>query len=407
MNSASASPKAPIPFTALIVAAGRGLRCGGELPKQYQNLLGKTVLRRTIEKFLSCPGLQSCYVVIHPDDADLYHDAISGLNLPHYIVGSNTRKNSICNGLKELDHLSSADMVLIHDAARPCITHNDILAVVDSTKDKKAATLATPISDTLKHATDNTIQSSQSRDNLWSIQTPQGFHYGLIKNAHDNALKDATDDTSLIQELGHEVTLIEGSNSNIKITTKQDFIMAEAIIAQQESTVYETRTGLGYDVHAFDTPDSSNGIIRLCGIDIPHDRALKGHSDADVGLHTITDAIYGALGAGDIGTHFPPSNNDFKDMDSATFLKHACDMVLEHGGRIINIDLTLICEEPKIGPHRDAILNRLSDIMNTPKSRLSIKATTSEQLGFTGRKEGIAAQAVANISIPVQNDPHE
>jgi 2-C-methyl-D-erythritol 4-phosphate cytidylyltransferase/2-C-methyl-D-erythritol 2,4-cyclodiphosphate synthase len=398
-------PKTPsTAFYVVIVAAGQGSRFGGGIPKQYQKLAGKSVLRRTVERLLSCPGLVECHVVINPDDADLYHDAISGLDLPPFIAGSDTRKNSVYNGLNALSDVNSDDVILIHDAARPCVMQDDILAVVNAAHTAKAATLACPVTETLKHGEDGVISAAIDRNAAWSIQTPQGFHYGLIKAAHEQSTADATDDTSLIQAMDKTVTLVEGHSTNIKITTQQDLVMAEAIIAQQENTLCETRTGLGYDVHAFETQDNSNGIIRLCGVDIPHERKLKGHSDADVGLHTITDSIYGAIGAGDIGTHFPPSNNDFKDMDSAVFLKHACDLVQDRGGRIINIDLTLICEEPKIGPHREAIVARLSDIMALSPSRVSIKATTSEQLGFTGRGEGIAAQAVANISIPVQDD---
>jgi 2-C-methyl-D-erythritol 4-phosphate cytidylyltransferase/2-C-methyl-D-erythritol 2,4-cyclodiphosphate synthase len=395
-------------FTVLIVAAGRGARFGSETPKQYHTILGKSVIRHTLEHFQSHPNCTQCYIVINPDDADLYHDAVSGLSIPSYIEGSTTRKLSVIKGLESLSHLKSEDVVLIHDAARPCITQSEISALAEAAHKHKAASLATPVADTLKIAESKIIERSQSRANLWSLQTPQGFHYGLIIDAHKKAHDgDATDDTSLVQDLGYKVTLVEGRRSNIKITTQDDLIMAQAIIAQQTATSQETRTGLGYDVHAFETSENSHGTLRLCGIDIPHELALKGHSDADVGLHTITDALYGAIGTGDIGTHFPPSDNSFKNMDSAVFLKHACNMIKELGGRIINIDLTLICEAPKIGPYREAILKRLSDIMNLSQSRISIKATTSEKLGFTGRKEGIAAQAVANVSIPVQDGIHD
>lgn len=392
------------PFHVLIAAAGSGTRFGNDTPKQYQKINGKTVLRHTIEAFLAHPDTASIHVIIDPEHADLYHDTVHGLDIAPYIKGSNTRNKSINNGIEALSNLKGKDIILIHDAARPLISTEKIGIISRESLNKGACTLATPVTDTMKYADQNAnINANIARKNAWNIQTPQAFHYGLIKQAHEqNTDPTITDDTSLIQALGHKVTLIEGDKTNIKITTKDDLELVRAIMKTNQKT--ETRTGMGYDVHAFKKLENSSGQIRLCGIDIPHDRSLKGHSDADVGLHTITDAILGAISEGDIGTHFPPSNNDFKNMDSAIFLEHAIKLTQEKGAKINNIDLTLICEEPKIGPHNNAMIARIAEITGLAPGRISVKATTSERLGFTGRKEGIAAQAVATIEIPTPSE---
>lgn len=394
----------PQPFHALIAAAGSGTRLGHETPKQYLKINGKTILRHTIESFLSHPDIVSIHVIIDPQHADLYHDAVQGLDLPPYIAGSKTRNKSIFNGIKKLSNLKNKDIILIHDAARPLIDREKIGIVSRETQKSGACTLAMRSTETLKRSNNsNEITDNIERENCWHIQTPQGFHYGLIKQAHEqNTDETITDDTSLVQALGHKVTLIEGSKTNIKITTQDDLELIKTIM--DSKTTYETRTGLGYDVHAFDSKENSNGFIRLCGVDIEHPQGLKGHSDADVGLHTITDAILGAIAEGDIGIHFPPSNNDFKNMDSAVFLEHAVKLTQDKGAQINNIDLTLICEEPKIGPHNPTMRARIADITGLSINRISVKATTSERLGFTGRKEGIAAQAVATIQIPQTNE---
>ncbi len=380
------------PFHVLIVAAGRGARFGETIPKQYLKIGAKTVVRHTIERFLCMPVLQSIRVVIHPDDEGLYHDAVAGLNISEPVFGMNERYLSVYNGLKSFSNLNSEDIILIHDAARPCVSPLDIQSLLYSLSKNRAATLGHPIADTLRKADGMAID----RSGLWAIQTPQAFRYADILKAHDAAQKDHThtDDASMVSAIGLEVALIEGSRRNIKITVKDDLELAAAFLSNEQ----ETRTGMGFDVHAFDRLDASRKLI-LGGIEIPYDCGLKGHSDADVALHTITDALLGALGEGDIGQHFPPSNNAFKNMDSAVFLQKAHEMLLSKAGTLINVDLTIICEHPKITPYRDQMRARIADILQLDKSRINIKATTTEKLGFTGRGEGIAAQAVVNIRV--------
>lgn len=388
----SASSKTGIPFYALIAAAGSGSRLGGEAPKQYQKINGKAILRHTIDVFLACPGLTGICVVINPEHRDLYEDAVRGLDLPEPVTGGIDRKSSIYNGIKSFSNLKKEDIILLHDAARALISTEDILKTVTSTHENKATTLAIPVTDTQKYSTGDYVE----RKGLWSIQTPQGFHYELIKQAHEEANDDVeyTDDTSLVAALGHDVELVPGSRTNIKITTPDDLTLAQKLLQQN----FETRTGLGYDVHAFTEGDH----VTLCGIKIPHNRSLKGHSDADAGLHALTDALLGTIGAGDIGTHFPPSDPQWKDAGSAVFLEKAVDMVVEKGGIISNLDLTLICEEPKIGPHHSAMQARIAEICGITPERVGLKATTNEKLGAIGRGEGIAAQAVASVRFPLE-----
>lgn len=391
----SASYKKQTPFYALIAAGGSGLRLGGEVPKQYQKINGKSILRHTLDVFLSCPGLQGICVVINPAHKDLYNDAVRGLDLPAPIEGGNDRKKSIINGLHYFSNLKNEDAVLIHDAARPLVSHTDIMAVALSAQNTGATTLAIPVSDTQKYSSGDYVD----RKDLWSIQTPQGFHYGIITQAHEQASNETeyTDDTSLVAAMGKNIDLVSGSRCNIKITTQDDLTLAEKLLAPP---AYETRTGFGCDVHAF----TDGGNVRLCGVDIPHDKSLKGHSDADVALHALTDALLGTIGGGDIGLHFPPSDPQWKNADSALFLQKAVDMVKLQKGRISNLDLTIICEAPKITPYRDAMQARIADICGIDISRVNIKATTTEKLGFTGRGEGIAAQAVASVLFPVRYD---
>ncbi len=391
----SASSKSPAPFYALIAAAGSGLRLGGEVPKQYQKINGKAILRHTLDAFLSCPELQELCVVIDSAHKSLYEDAIKGLDLPAPIEGGAERKDSIINGLGYFSNLKNEDTILIHDAARPFITPDHIQAVAVSAKNTGATTLAVPVTDTQKYSRGDYID----RKDLWTIQTPQGFHYGIIMQAHKQANDDInyTDDSSLVASIGREIDLVPGLRSNIKITTQDDMILAEKLLL---APPYEARTGFGYDVHAFEEGDH----VRLCGVDIPHNKSLKGHSDADVGLHALTDALLGTIGGGDIGHHFPPSEPQWKNVDSALFLRKSVDMLVEKGGIINNLDLTLICEEPKIGPHREAMQKHIADICGIDMSRINIKATTTEKLGFTGRGEGIAAQAVATVKVPMENN---
>lgn len=372
-------------FSIIIVAAGQGTRAKSETPKQFIKIAGKTILEHTIDKFSAIKGIEKICVVLNEN-----HSVI----LPKNIItcsGGATRKDSVYNGLKSLSDLADNDIILIHDAARPFVAANDIEKLLKAIEKCSAATLAAPVTDTLRHENQTIID----RENLWAIQTPQAFKYGIIKHGHENSDPDIqyTDDTSLVSSQGHNIEFVECGRHNFKITTPEDITMAKEILE-----TYETRIGQGFDVHAFDETQADS--IRLCGIDIPHDKRLKGHSDADVGLHTLTDAILGAIGEGDIGTHFPPSDNTFKNMDSAIFLERAMQLLREKGGELINADLTIICEAPKIGKHRAEIIKRMAEIMKVSENRLNIKATTTEQLGFTGRGEGIAAQASVSISMP-------
>jgi 2-C-methyl-D-erythritol 4-phosphate cytidylyltransferase/2-C-methyl-D-erythritol 2,4-cyclodiphosphate synthase len=382
-------------FHVVIAAAGQGLRFGSKIPKQYSVLAGKSMLRHAVERFIGLPGLQSITIIIQPEHTEYYHQAIKGISLAPPVMGGAERSISIRNALNALSSLRPDDIVLIHDAARPLIQRHDILNLINALHDHDAATLASPVADTLRRGDDNnTAHESINRDKLWAIQTPQAFRAKILKKAHESIEGIFTDDTSIVSALGTDVKIVNGSRSNIKITRPDDFEMAEKLL--MHST--ETRTGMGYDVHAFSK--NPNRALMLCGIKIDHPFGLEGHSDADVGLHALTDAILGSIGSGDIGQHFPPSKSEFKDMDSAIFLEKACAMLRAKGGSIINADITLICETPKIGPHRDAMQKRVADILAIDVTRVNIKATTTEGLGFTGRGEGIAAQAIVNIKIP-------
>lgn len=379
-----ASDISATPFYALIAAGGSGSRLGGGIPKQYLKIGGKPVLRRTIEAFIACPGLRGLKVIIDPAHEPLYRDALSGLPLPDLVSGGKDRKESVRNGLYAFSGIEDSAVILIHDAARPFVTREQIEAVAKAAQQYGAATLSLPVSDTLKHEQGAYV----SRDGLHALQTPQGFHYGLISKAHEQ--KGAcTDDTSLVAAMGHEIKLVPGGRENFKITTMDDLKMAEKLLPRT------TRTGMGFDVHAF----TDGNKVRLCGVDIPHNKSLAGHSDADAGLHAITDALLGAIAAGDIGQHFPPSDPRWKGVDSSVFLKHAVEIVRERGGEIVNIDATIICEAPRVGPHRETMQARIAEICGISPDQVGIKATTTEGLGFTGRGEGIAAQAIVAIEI--------
>ncbi|MEM8812911.1 MAG: bifunctional 2-C-methyl-D-erythritol 4-phosphate cytidylyltransferase/2-C-methyl-D-erythritol 2,4-cyclodiphosphate synthase [Pseudomonadota bacterium] len=383
----------------LIVAAGRGYRAGGGMPKQYRRLGGTSVLHRTIQRFTQNDLSPTIQCVIHPDDQNLYHSAVDGLSgLREPVYGGATRQESVLNGLRALRDLAP-DCVLIHDAARPFVSTDVIRSVVDAIGSGNGALAAAPVVDTLKRAGDTGhVADTVSRDGLWAAQTPQGFPFRTILNAHERALDQSvsvTDDAAIAEWAGIPVELVESGRDNIKLTTEADFADAESRLMTLPA--YEFRTGHGYDVHAFEPGD---GVI-LGGVTIPYDRKLKGHSDADVALHTITDALYGALGDGDIGHHFPPSDPQWKGAPSDLFLNHAGGRVRERNGRITNIDLTIICEAPKIGPHRDRIRARIAAILDLDLDRVSVKATTTERLGFTGRSEGIAASATATVMLPM------
>ncbi len=380
---------------ALIVAAGRGSRFGGDGPKQYAALGGRPLLRHCLERFQRHPGIETVQAVIHADDRDLYTRATAGLDLPPPAIGGASRQESVRLGLEHIETMTPA-RVLIHDAARPFVDAGLIERVLAALATAPGAIAALPVTDTLKRGGDGRVAGTVSRDGLWRAQTPQGFHYPEILAAHRAAAgAEFTDDAAVAEHAGLPVSLVDGGADNIKITTAQDLVRAERWIAAHQD---ETRVGQGFDVHRFGPGDH----VTLCGVRIAHTAGLLGHSDADVGLHALTDALLGALGAGDIGGHFPPSDARWRDADSTLFLRHAAEMVGTRGGRIAHVDVTLICEEPKITPHRDAMAARIAEVLGIMAERVSVKATTTEGLGFTGRGEGIAAQAVATLRLPSQ-----
>jgi 2-C-methyl-D-erythritol 4-phosphate cytidylyltransferase/2-C-methyl-D-erythritol 2,4-cyclodiphosphate synthase len=379
-------------FHLLIPAAGNASRMSMETPKPYLRINGKTILEHTAEKFIKFSNLKCFSIVIHEDHKALYDTAFNNIKPPATTIGSNNRKQSVYNGLQSLIKVKKDDIILIHDAARPLVSKQDITAILDVMKTADAATLATPVTDTLQRN-----DESVSRDGLWAIQTPQAFRYGKLIEAHEKFKDDDsfTDDAGLMRAMGHKVEIVPASRQNIKITTSEDFDMVQAMINTQK----ETRTTMGFDVHAFEEQASARKLM-LGGIEIPHDLALAGHSDADVVLHAITDALLGSINQGDIGTHFPPSDPQWKDVDSVVFLKKAKDLLDDNSVDIKFIDVTLMAEEPKIGPHREAMQKRIADILGLEPNRISIKATTTEKLGFTGRKEGMACQALATVLLP-------
>lgn len=377
---------------ALIVAAGRGTRAGADIPKQYRALAGEAVLRRTCRAFLAHPGVAAVHVVIHPDDRQRYDEAVAGLALPAPALGGATRQESCRNGLEALAAGDAPDIVLIHDGARPLVDQGTIGRVLGALANGPAAIAAVPVTDTLKRASvDNTAIDTVSRSGLWRAQTPQGFHFPAILDAHRTlAGQSLTDDAAVAEAAGLTVKLVPGREDNTKITTEEDFARAERLLGAGD-----IRVGTGFDVHRFAPGDH----VTLCGIAIPHGQGLSGHSDADVGLHALTDAVFGALGESDIGIHFPPSDPRWRGADSAEFLRHAVFLVAARGGAVRHLDVTLICEQPKIGPHRQAMRERVAEIAGLPSDRVSVKATTTEGLGFTGRGEGIAAQAAATVRL--------
>lgn len=386
---------------ALIVAAGKGERFGDTLPKQYAHLNGRSVLYWTVSNFLNHPDIDSVQVVIHPDHADLYQRAVMGLPLPKPVTGGGTRQDSVRAGLESLSGLSP-ETVLIHDGARPLVDAQTISRVCGALETHDAAIAALPLTDTLKQADKGgMIDRTVPRDGLWRAQTPQGFRYQSILEGHRKIANEntVTDDAGICEISGIAVELVMGNTENIKITHKEDLLMAERLMM---SRLGDIRTGFGFDVHAFDTDAVANNI-RLCGVDVPFDKKLTGHSDADVGLHAVADAIYGAIGKGDIGSNFPPSDPQWKGADSAIFLEHAANEVAMAGGLIAHVDLTLVCEAPKIGPHRKEMVERISAILGLEPGRASVKATTTEKLGFTGRSEGIAAQAIVTLRLPIHS----
>lgn len=381
---------------ALIVAAGRGKRAGGDIPKQYRSLGGRPLLAHTIAAFVRHPAVQHIQVVIGPDDAAHYRAAVRGFDLLPPAPGGPTRQESVLRGLEALA-TTGPETVLIHDGARPLVDAGTIARTLAAVGAKRGAIAAVPVTDTLKADRAGMATAGPERAGLWRAQTPQAFRFAEILAAHRTcAGADLTDDAAVAEAAGLEVALVAGSEDNIKVTAPEDFTRAERILLGR---LGETRVGTGFDVHAF-AADAGRPLM-LCGIAVPHGRGLAGHSDADVGLHALTDALLGAVAAGDIGQHFPPSDPQWHGAASEQFLRHAAEEVARRGGLIAHVDVTLICEAPKIAPHRTAMQARVAGILGIAIERVSVKATTTEKLGFTGRGEGIAAQAVATVRLPM------
>jgi 2-C-methyl-D-erythritol 4-phosphate cytidylyltransferase/2-C-methyl-D-erythritol 2,4-cyclodiphosphate synthase len=385
------------PVVALVVAGGRGIRAGGGVPKQYRRIAGHSILARSLRPFLDHPSVDKVAAVIHPDDRTLYDRAVgdSAKLLPP-IEGGAERQESVRLGLEALAASDSPKLVLIHDAVRPFVTSGLIGRVLAGLAENPAILPALPVSDTLKRAgSDLTVETTLPRNDIYAAQTPQGFHFAAILEAHRQAAASGaavTDDAAIAEQAGIPVRIVEGDVANRKLTSMEDISIAD----QQLAAAMETRVASGYDVHAIGPGDH----IMLGGVRIPHDRSLVGHSDADVVLHALTDAILGTIADGDIGSHFPPSDASLKDASSDRFLAEAVALLEARGGTITHLDATIIAEAPKIGTHRDAMRTRIAEICKIPVGSVSVKATTNEGLGFLGRGEGIAALATATVRLP-------
>jgi 2-C-methyl-D-erythritol 4-phosphate cytidylyltransferase / 2-C-methyl-D-erythritol 2,4-cyclodiphosphate synthase len=379
---------------ALVVAGGRGARFGGELPKQYRRLAARTILRHSVEAFYRHPRVDGVRVVIHPDDRKHYDEAVQGLDLLAPCFGGKERQDSARLGLESLAELKPG-RVLIHDAARPLVDAGTIDRVIAALDDAPGAIAAIPVTDTLKRGAEGRIAGTVERAGLWRAQTPQGFRYDAILAAHRALAGEAlTDDAAVAERAGLAIALIQASEENFKVTTEEDLRRAERLMGAG----FEQRVGTGFDVHHFGPGDH----VMICGLRVPHTHGTVGHSDADVGLHALTDALLGTIGSGDIGSHFPPSDPQWKGQASARFLRHAADLAEVRGAAIVNVDVTIVCESPKIGPHREAMRKIVAEILRIDVGRVSVKATTTDKLGFTGRGEGMAAQAIATVRLPAR-----
>jgi len=380
----------------IVVAAGRGLRAGGDVPKQYRQIGGEPVVRKSLALFTTHPDVDAVQPVIHHDDMKAFAEVTQGLSLRTPVFGGQTRQASVRAGLEALD--PPPDIVLIHDAARPFASAALVSRAIASAAENKAAVPALPIADTIKTVSKSgRVIDTLDRTALRIVQTPQAFSFPVLLEAHRRAaiagLFDFPDDAALAEWAGIAVTAFEGERGNVKLTVADDFTRAEA---DHFAALGDTRTGNGFDVHAFGDGDH----VTIGGIKIPHIRGVVAHSDGDVALHALTDAILGALADGDIGSHFPPSDERWRGIASDQFLAFAAERVRARGGRIAHLDVTLVCEAPRIGPHRDTMRERIAAIAGVSVARVAVKATTSEKLGFTGRGEGIAALATATVRLP-------
>ena len=374
-------------FAAIVVAAGSGSRAGGA--KQWRTLGGKAVVRWSVEALLKA-GAEDVVVVIAPGSEAEAATALSGVTGWRSATGGSTRAESVCNGLDVLD--GPADRpVLIHDAARPLLGLAVIRRLLEALEHADGSFPGLPVADSLRRSADGVVSGLVDRDSLWRAQTPQAFRFKTIRDAYAAwpVGETAADETEVVDRHGGVILVVEGDARLMKLTYPEDFAMAEALIPRQ------TRVGQGFDAHRWG-PGTS---VWLCGVEIPHDETLIGHSDADAGLHALTDAILGAMGDGDIGDHFPPTDPQWKGAASDRFLIHAVERLHARGGRLVNVDVTLICERPKVKPHRQAMRERLAELLSLPLDAVSVKATTTEAMGFTGRGEGLAAQAIATIEL--------
>ena len=374
----------PAITAAIIVAAGRGMRVGGDVAKQWQLLRDRRVADWVLHAFRAAPDVDRIVLVLHPDELYRGADYPDTLAVP----GGETRADSVRAGLEALEG-EGVTRVLIHDVARPLVSQQIIADVLTALDAAPGAAPALEVTDALWRGAEGAVTGMQDRAGLYRAQTPQGFHFDAILAAHRAFAGEAADDVAVARAAGLNVVMVPGEERNLKLTRKDDFARAEALIG----AAMDIRVGNGFDVHAFEAGDH----VMLCGVRLPHDRGLKGHSDADVAMHAITDAIYGALAEGDIGRHFPPDDPQWRGAASDIFLRHAVQLAQERGFGFGNIDLTLICENPKIGPHAAEMTAQISDIVGISADRISVKATTSERLGFTGREEGIAAMATATL----------
>ncbi len=371
----------------LLVAAGTGTRFGSATPKQYASLLGRPVIRHAAEALLA-----GCDLLQPVGDPATVEAALAGLDHLPCMPGGAERQDSVRAGLEALAQ-HRPDVVLVHDAARPHIPAGTVSALLAALGGHRGAIPAVPVGDTLKRVEAGRIVATVPRDGLMRAQTPQAFDFATLLAAHRDAPRSGlTDDAALLEHAGHPVAVVAGDEDNIKLTHPEDLVRLERLLAAS----MQPRVGTGYDVHVL----VEGRALVLCGVAVPHERGLDGHSDADVGIHALCDAIYGALAEGDIGRHFPPTEGEWKDADSARFLRHAAGRIAARGGLLCNADVTLVCERPKITPHAPAMRARLAELLGTAVDRISVKATTSERLGFTGRGEGIAAQAAVTILVP-------